>query len=437
MLAAIGSRTMEELFADIPQEHRFPHFDLPEPLSEPEMLRHMREMAARNFVPPPENCFLGAGCYRHYIPPTVDYVLQRGEFYTSYTPYQPELSQGMLQAMFEYQTMVCRLTDMDVANASHYCGATSLAEACLMAVEIARPRRDKIVLSPALHPHYRAVVETYATGQACTPVTGKDGEQDIHGLLSRVGEDTAAVVVQNPNFFGQFEALEGFAEKVHARGALLIVVTDPISLGLFKSPGDYDADVAVMDGQSLGIPPSFGGPHLGIFATRTPYLRRMAGRLVGQTVDREGKRGYVLTLATREQHIRRARAVSNICTNAALGALAASAYLATLGSDGLATVARLCHDKAHYAAGELGKIPGIEVNSQAPDKPFFKEFTVKLPRTAAETGELLLERYGIIGGYDLEPDFPHLKNTMLLAFTELHTRQAIDSLAAALKDICR
>lgn len=434
MLAAIGCAHIEELFADIPSSIRYPRLELPDRLSEPELARTLKELADRNQVLAPEKSFLGGGCYRHYIPATVDFVLQRAEFYTSYTPYQPELSQGMLQAMFEYQTMICQLTGMEVANASHYDGATSLAEACLLALNL--NERTKIALAPGVNPRYRDVVETYLAGHHARIVTDSRRSCDQADLADPVDEETAALVVQTPNFFGQFEGLDGLAENVHAAGALLIVVTDPISLGLFRPPGEYGADIAVLDGQSLGLPVSFGGPHLGVFATRTSLVRRMAGRVVGQTTDAAGRRGYVLTLATREQHIRRERATSNICTNAALSALAASVYLATLGAQGLTRVARLCHAKAHYAADQLAQLDGCVINRHVPDKPFFKEFALSLPKPVAVVNRKLLDDYGIIGGYDLSAEGKGFDNAMLVSITELHSRAAINQLVSAVRDIC-
>jgi glycine dehydrogenase subunit 1 len=433
MLAAIGLTRLEDLFADVPAPIRFPDLKLPPSVSEPDLMREMQARASRNFTVDPAFSFLGAGTYHHFRPATVDYVLSRGEFYTSYTQYQPEVSQGMLQALFEYQSMVCRLTGMEVSNASHYDGATALAEAVLLALNVASGRRSRIVLSPAVHPLYREVLKTYLRGTHAATVVGDEDEiADIERLKSFLGEDTAAFVIQNPNFFGQCEPINGLAELVHRAGALLIVVTDPIALGLYRPPGSYGADLVVADGQCLGIPPSFGGPHLGIFAGRMAHVRRLSGHLVGETVDSEGRRGYVLTLATREQHIRRAKATSNICTNSALCALGAAVYLATLGKRGLRQVAELCFHKSHYAAAEIGKLKGYSVNPHAPAQPFFKEFVVRLPGPAAEINAYLREQYGIIGGYDLGRDYPYLKNHMLVAVTELNTRAGIDRLVLAL-----
>ncbi len=436
MLAAIGAADMAELFADVPEHARFPDLKLPPPLSELDIKREMQALAARNFDADPARAFLGAGTYHHFRPATVDAVLARGEFYTSYTQYQPEVSQGMLQALFEYQSMICRLTGMEVSNASHYDGATALAEAVLLALNVAAGKRSKIVLSPAVHPQYRAVVKTYLRGTHVATLTGdEDTTVDLDRLTVLLDQDAAALVIQNPNFFGQCEAVDGLAEAVHRAGALLIVVTDPIALGLFRPPGDYGADVVVADGQSLGIPPSFGGPHLGIFASRMAHVRRLSGHLVGETVDVDGRRGYVLTLATREQHIRRARATSNICTNSALCALGAATYLATMGTRGLRQVAELCFHKSHYAASEIGKLKGFAVNPQALEQPFFKEFVVRLPCPVAEANDHLRKRHQIIGGYDLGRDYPYLERHMLLAVTEINTRAGIDALVQALGEI--
>jgi glycine dehydrogenase subunit 1 len=430
MLAAIAVSRVEDLFADVPAALRFPKLDLPAALSELDIAREMGALSKRNLDVEPSLSFLGAGVYRHFRPATVDDVLRRGEFYTSYTQYQPEASQGMLQALFEYQSMICRLTGMEVSNASHYDGATALAEAVLLALNVGQGKRRKIILSGAVHPQYRAVTRTYVSGLADISATGDEGGRDLDALKGLIDADTAAFVIQNPNFFGQFENVDGLVEAVHRAGALLIVVFDPIALGLFRPPAAYGADVAVAEGQSLGIPPSFGGPHLGLFTTRMAHVRRISGHLVGETVDQDGRRGYVLTLATREQHIRRAKATSNICTNSAVCALAAAVYLATMGRSGLRRVAELCFHKCHYAAAEIGKLPGFVVNPQGP-APFFKEFVVRLPRAAGEINRRLRDE-GIIGGYDLGTDYPHLADHMLITVTEVNTRAGIDRLVAAL-----
>jgi glycine dehydrogenase subunit 1 len=435
MLAAIGVDSLEALFDAVPADMRFPDLALPPPLSELELDREIRKYAARNYFAPEGRSFLGAGCYRHFIPATVDSVLQRGEFYTAYTPYQPEMSQGMLQAIFEYQSMICRLTGMEVSNASHYDGATSLAEAVLLSLEASRDQRRRIVFSPYVHPHYRAVAETYLRATDAALDVASASEASARSLADRVDEDTAALVVQSPNFLGGIEDLTGVAETVHAKGALLIVVVDPISLGLLRPPGDLGADVVVADGQALGIAPSFGGPSLGIFATRRSHIRRLVGRLVGETEDAAGNRGYVLTLATREQHIRRAKATSNICTNSALGALAAGVYLATVGEAGLRRIAELCFHKSHYAAARLGEIAGCAVNRHAPDGEFFKEFVLSLPIEAATVLNRLHNAHGIVGGYDLARVDPNRRHEMLVAVTEMNTREDIDCFVDAVRAV--
>jgi glycine dehydrogenase subunit 1 len=438
MLAVIGIDRTDGLFEAVPEHVRFPKLKLPPPCSEIEIEREMQALAERNAGADPAASFLGAGAYHHYRPATVDYVLQRGEFYTAYTPYQPEVSQGVLQALFEYQSMMCRLTALEVSNASHYDGATALAEAVLLALGVGQGKRTKILLSPAVHPQYRAVVKTYLRGSHAALVVGDQvAGADLDQLKSQLDDSTAALVIQNPNFFGQFEPVDGLAALVHGAGALLIVVADPIALGRFRPPGAYGADIAVAEGQCLGIAPTFGGPHLGIMTTRMAHVRRLSGHLVGETVDADGRRGYVLTLATREQHIRRAKATSNICTNSTVCALAAATYLATMGRDGLRQVAELCFQKSHYAAGKIGGLDGLSVNPQAPGKPFFKEFVVRLKQPVAAVNRRLREEFGIVGGYDLGADYPHLQHHMLIAVTEVHTRAAIDQLVAALDQIAK
>ncbi len=431
MLEAIGVEKIDDLFETVPARVRFPKLNIPA-ASEMETWWEMQGLSEANADVNHYACFLGAGAYNHYSPHTVDYVLRRGEFYTAYTPYQPEVSQGTLQAMFEYQSMICQLTGMDVSNASHYDGATSLAEGVLLALSATKGNRRKVVISPAVHPQYRQVVRAYLQGTGVSVVGDDDLKVEISHLKSLVDDQTAALVIQNPNFLGQFEDVTGLAGVVHAAGALLIVVADPIALGLFQPPGAYGADVACAEGQALGIPLSFGGPYLGIFATRNTYVRKMAGRLVGETVDADGKRGYVLTLSTREQHIRREKATSNICTNVGLIALGAAVYLATMGKCGLQQVATLCYHKSHYAAQQIGQLKDYRVNPQAV-KPFFKEFVVKCPKPVDEINDLLLEQYDIVGGYDLGRDYPHLKNHMLIAVTETNTKAEIDDLVEGLE----
>jgi len=433
MLEVLGLANLEDLFQDIPEYVRFPHLELPAGRSEMELASHMRALAARNSHVAVSDSFLGAGAYNHFVPATVNEVLGRGEFYTAYTPYQAEASQGMLQAMFEYQSMICQLTGMDVTNASHYDGSTALAEAVRMALNVTPRGREKVILSAALNPHYREVVETYLQGTDARLLGDASPTGDVDNLMTFLDDGVAALVIQNPNFLGQFEDVSGLAEAVHDVGALLIVLADPISLGLFQPPGAYGADVVVADGQPLGIPLSFGGPYLGIFATRQEYVRRMPGRLVGETVDAEGRRGYVLTLAAREQHIRRAKATSNICTNAGLMALAAATYLATMGERGVRQVAELCYQKSHYAAAEIAAIDGLEVNSHAPAKPFFKEFVVPLPLPVADVNRVLRNEFGVIGGFDLGECSPELERHMLIAVTEMNTKQSIDRFVDGLR----
>ncbi len=432
MLDTVGVNTLEALFGGLPGEYLFPALDLPSGISELELEREMRELSALNVALDTRPSFLGAGTYRHFVPAIVNTVLQRGEFYTAYTPYQPELSQGMLQATYEYQSMICGLLGMEVSTASHYDGATALAEAVLMALDIAPGRRRKVLCPASVHPQYRAVVRTYLQGTDAI-LTGDNPSIGMDELVDALDEGVAALVVQTPNFFGGVELLERFADATQRVGALLITVVDPVSLGLFASPGELGADIVVADGQGLGIAQNFGGPHLGILATRRKHVRRLPGRLVGETTDCNGQRGYVLTLGTREQHIRRARATSNICTNAALSALAAAVYLATLGEVGLKRVAQLCYHKAHYAADQLTAIPGVVINPSSQGQPFFKEFVAVLPKPVREVNHVLLERHGIVGGYDLARAYPSHEGHMLIAVTETCTREDIDRLAAGIR----
>jgi glycine dehydrogenase subunit 1 len=397
-----------------------------------EVMWELQNIASANVNTADLACFLGAGAYNHYIPTTVNYVLSRGEFYTAYTPYQPEISQGTLQAMFEYQSMMCALTGMEVSNASHYDGATALAEGVMMAVAVSRGDRRKVVVSPAVHPQYRQVVRTYTQGMELNITGDENLTAAIPDLQKLLDDKTAALVVSSPNFFGQIEDLQGLADAVHAAGALLIVVANPMSLGLLTPPGQFGADIVCGEGQPLGIPLSFGGPYLGFFTTRKNLVRQMAGRLVGETVDVDNQRGYVLTLSTREQHIRREKATSNICSNQGLMALAAAVYMSTLGKCGLRNVAELNYHKAHYAAEQIDALRGFVVDKR---KPFFNEFVVKFPRSVASVNAHLLSEHGILGGYDLGQAYPHLKNHMLVAVTEMNTKEQIDELVAALEHL--
>lgn len=427
MLAAIGVTTIEDLFDAVPSAHRFPRLNLPNPLSEMEILAEMMALADANEHAQEYALFRGAGAYNHYIPSAVNHILSRGEFYTAYTPYQPEISQGTLQATFEYQSMMVALTGMDAANASHYDGATSLAEAVTVALEVTRRKRKKVILSPAIHPHYRGVVQTYHQGTGVKFI-GDKGQATVSDLADMLDENTAMLAIQYPNFFGEVDDLTGLAEKVHNAGALLVVVANPTALAMFKSPGEWGADIVVGEGQPLGIPLSFGGPYLGYFAIRQEYVRRIAGRIIGETNDKEGKRAYVMTLRPREQDIRREKASSNICTNQGLMSLAAAVYMSLLGKRGLRQVAELCYHKAHYAAQQINALQGYTVLQ---GKPFFHEFVVKCPRPVSEINERLIEQ-GIIGGYDLGNDYPHLKGHMLVCVTEVNTKDEIDAFVEAL-----
>lgn len=428
MLRAIGAGSVDELFYDVPAEHRYPGLDLPVPLSELEVLRELQALSARNVSLGGRACFLGAGAYHHFIPSTVAAVTGRAEFYTAYTPYQPEISQGTLQATFEYQSMICQLYGMEVANASHYDGATAVAEAAIMALNAVQNRRQ-VIVSPGLHPEYRATLRTYLQGMDVEIVGDENPTATAADLLDRVSDETACVVVQSPNFYGEIEDLTIIAEAAHSYGALLAVSSNPIALGLLTPPGAYGADIATGEGQPLGLSLSVGGPYLGIFTTRERYVRKMAGRLVGQTVDNHGQRGYVLTLSTREQHIRREKATSNICSNEALCALAAAVYLATMGRRGLRQVAELCYQKAHYAAGEIGRLPGYQLLS---DRPFFNEFVVRCPQPPDRLNRRLLDA-GIVGGYDLGKVHPALEGRLLLCATEMNTKAEIDLLVKVLR----
>jgi glycine dehydrogenase subunit 1 len=434
MLKTIGVNRVEDLFRDVPQERLFPNLDLPPALTEMEVLTEMQDLAWANDTARDSICFLGAGAYNHYVPSAVDSILRRGEFYTAYTPYQPEISQGTLQAIFEYQSMVAGLTGMDVSNASHYDGATAVAEAVNMAYHVFRGKRPKVVLSPGLHPHYRETVRTYNRGSEVAIVGDEQGYDLTAGpesLESFLDEKTCIVVVQYPDFFGRIYDFEALAQAVHDAGALLAVSVNPLSLGLLKPPGEFGADIVTGEGQPLGIPLSYGGPYLGLFATREEYVRKMAGRLVGETVDNRDQRAYVLTLTAREQHIRRDRATSNICTNQGLMALAATVYMSLLGKHGLRQVAELCYHKAHYAAGSIAKIDGFDLWSSA---PFFDEFVVRAPAPVSEINAHLLE-HNILGGYDLGQDYPDLKDHFLIAVTEMNSREDIDTLVDVLAEV--
>ena len=435
MLQTIGVKTLDDLFEDIPEKYRFPDLNLPPALTEMEAMDELSGLAQVN-----ENVrqdlvsFLGAGMYNHYIPSVVDHILRRGEFYTAYTPYQPEISQGTLQAIFEYQSLMSVLTGMDVSNASHYDGATATAEAVNLAYAQFRGKRKKVIVSPTVHPQYRAVLRTYTQGMELE-VAGDDQNANLdsnpNDLAALVDENTSLLIVQYPDFFGRVYDYTKLIDAAHASGALVCVVANPTALAMFKTPGSMGADIVVGDGQPLGIPMWYGGPSVGFFTTRKNFVHKMAGRLVGETVDNRGQRAYVLTLTAREQHIKRERATSNICTNQGLIALGTAVYLSLLGKKGLRQVAELCYQKAHYAAAQLSKIDGMGLCFT---EPFFHEFALCINRPVDEVNEHLLE-HGILGGYDLGQDYPALKDHMLIAVTEMNSKEEIDMLVEALSEI--
>ena len=418
MLRFIGLNSIDDLFADIPAEFRNPPLNIPPPLSELELKSELEDLARLNHDITNYACFLGAGVYNHFTPSIVRPIMTRGEFLTSYTPYQAEASQGTLQVAYEFQTMVCNLMKMDVANDGMYDGATSLAEAALMACRVTK--KSRICILDTVSPLYREVVETYARPQGL----------NIHILDAanpQLPDGSACLLTQYPNFFGYIENLASYKSVVQADDALLVVSADPVATALFRPPGEYGADIVTGEGQGLGISPSFGGPYVGLFCTKTQYLRHMPGRIVGRTVDTTGRTGYVLTLQTREQHIRRERATSNICTSQALLALAATVTIASLGKAGLKQVAELCYHKAHYAASLIEQVPGFSLLQNG---TFFKEMVVKCPGNPTRINQRLLES-GIIGGLDISDI---MTNCMLLCVTEMNTRDDIDALVKVLSE---
>lgn len=434
MLAAIGASSVQELFDTIPSAvlESADFSGVAPALDDISLRKHLIALSSKNADMDRYPCFLGAGIYDHYIPPVVGHVTGRSEFYTAYTPYQPEVSQGVLQSIYEFQTLVSRLTGMEVANASLYDGATALAEAVLMACDLTK-RRD-VVVAQTVHPAYRQTLRTYMEAFADSvkevPYVSATGAIDLDALTQTIDDHTACVVVQYPNFFGTIEDLRTLADVAHAKGALLLVSVDPIALGVLETPGALGADIVTGEGQALGCYPAFGGPLLGLMACRKEYIRRIPGRIVGATVDIEGTRAYVMTLRTREQDIRRDTATSNICTNQALFALAATVYLSAMGKTGFAQVANLCLQKAHYAATEIAKLPGYE--ALFPAAPFFKEFVVRTPEAPEAINKRLLEA-GMLGGLPLAAEYPELGNAMLLCVTEQRSKEEIDALVAALK----
>lgn len=432
MLNTIGIDSTEELFSDIPENVRFNNeLNLKKPANEYKLKKELTDMAAKNANLKQNRSFLGAGVYDHFIPSVVDHVISRSEFYTAYTPYQPEISQGELQAIFEFQTMISELTGMPVANSSMYDGGTSLAEAVNLSA--AQTKRKKILVSKAVHPQSRAVIETYAKGPGLeiVEIDLQDGKTDVNQLSDVIDDETASIVVQYPNFLGQLEPMEEIQTLLESKKkTMFIVSSNPLALGYLTPPAAFGADIVVGDTQVFGIPAQFGGPHCGYFATTKKLMRKVPGRLVGQTTDEDGVRGFVLTLQAREQHIRRDKATSNICSNQALNALASSVAMSSIGKHGLRKMAAINMKKARYAKQVLQQA-GVTV---AYEGAFFNEFVVKLNKPAASINDRLLEK-GFIGGYDLEKDYPGLTGYMLVAVTEIRTKEEIDQFAKELRDI--
>jgi len=438
MLRVIGAGSIDELFRDVPQEARLtgPIEGLPMHASEMAVERHMTALSRKNMVAGDVPFFLGCGAYRHHVPASADHIIQRGEFLTSYTPYQPEIAQGTLQLLFEFQTQVARLFGCEVANSSMYDGSTAMWEAIVMGHRITR--RNKTIISSGVHPHYVSVAKTMAKfteDQLDTSLPELDARTDAEAIIARIDSETSAVVLQYPDILGRIADLTPIAEAAHAAGALLIaVVTEPVALGLIRSPGEMGADIVVGEGQSIGVGLQFGGPYVGLFACREKHVRQMPGRLAGETVDAEGKRGFVLTLSTREQHIRREKATSNICTSSVLCALAFTAHLTLLGEKGLRQLASLNHARACEVADRLAAIPGVSLVSDT----FFNEFTVKLPVEARPAVHAMVEK-GVLGGVSLGrlyPGIESLQNGLVIAVTETVSNEDIGALEVALKEVC-
>ncbi|WP_078413743.1 aminomethyl-transferring glycine dehydrogenase subunit GcvPA [Priestia abyssalis] len=430
MLQTIGVSSVDELFADIPESVRFQGtYNIKEAASESELVKELSKLSAKNANVKEHSSFLGAGVYDHYMPIIVDHVISRSEFYTAYTPYQPEISQGELQAIFEFQTMICELTGMDVANSSMYDGGTALAEAAMLSA--GQTKNKKILVSAAVHPESRDVLKTYAKGQylEVIEIPAKEGVTDLDALSAHMDSDVACVLVQYPNFFGQIEPLKEIEQIAHQGKTMFVVSSNPLALGALTPPGSFGADIVVGDAQPFGIPTQFGGPHCGYFATTAKLMRKIPGRLVGQTTDEDGKRGFVLTLQAREQHIRRDKATSNICSNQALNALAASVAMTALGKKGVKEMALQNIHKARYAMKALQE-KGFSLVFTG---PFFNEMVVVFNHSVTEINDYLISK-GIIGGYDLGRDYPELENHMLIAVTELRTKQEIDQLVKELGD---
>ncbi|CUU04971.1 glycine dehydrogenase (decarboxylating) alpha subunit [Armatimonadetes bacterium GBS] len=435
MLATIGVASIRDLFQDIPDSLYLKEpLPIPDGLDEHALFKRLARLASQNADTTRYLSFLGAGAYDHFIPSIVQTLISRGEFLTAYTPYQPEASQGLLQSIFEFQTMVCELTGMEVANASMYDASTALAESALMACQITG--RSRVIASQAIHPHYRQVLRTYlwTNSRELVEIPHAEGITDSDALRAAIDDQTACVLVQYPNFFGLIEPLAPMVETAHQHGALAIVCADPMALGVLKPPGEYGVDIVVGEGQSLGNAMGFGGPFLGLFACKQEYVRRIPGRIVGQTTDSEGRRGFVMTLRTREQDIRREKATSNICTNEALCALASTIFMSALGKQGFRELAETCTQKAHYAAQRLTEIPGVAL--RFPKTPFFKEFVLELPLSARAVCDRLLDKQ-ILAGLPLEPYYPNMENALLVCVTETRTREEIETFAESLADALR
>lgn len=430
MLATIGISSVDELFSPVPDDIRFPELNLPRSLTEMEASRRMQDLAGMNLVPDPEDNYMGAGSYQHYVPATVGQILSRGEFYTAYTPYQPEVAQGTLQVIYEFQSMVAALLGTEVANASMYDGATAFAEGALMTVASSK-KKNRIVLAGTVHPAYRQVMHTYVdhAGVIVTEVQpANEFVLNVDDITPHLGDDVACVAIAYPNFFGAIEDVQAIADAAHNAGTALVVTTSPVPLGILKSPGELGADVVTAEGQSLGVAQSYGGPYVGLLGSTRALVRQMPGRIAGVTTDSEGKRGYVLTLQTREQHIRREKATSNICTNQGLMATAATVYMSTLGPEGFKEVSTAAYANAHYLAERMAEIEGFE---PAFSDEFFNEFTIKTSEPASAILEKLLAE-GILSGVDLGQFDPGWSNLLLIAATELNTKEGIDRLIEVL-----
>jgi glycine dehydrogenase subunit 1 len=431
MMAAIGIDSVDSLFEAIPADVRFPTLNLPPSLTEMEAAARMQELASKNVVPALGKTFLGAGSYSHFVPATVGQILARGEFYTAYTPYQPEVAQGTMQVIYEFQSMIAALFDMDVANASMYDGATAMAEGALITISNTK-KRTKVVVSGTVSPAYRDVLRTYTSALPIElvelPIPASGFVQHAEDFRPHLSDDLACIVVQYPNFFGGIEDVQAVADIAHEAGAKLVVSTSPVPLGLLNPPGALGADVVTAEGQSLGVAQSFGGPYVGLMATRQEFIRQMPGRLAGITTDSEGKRGFVLTLQTREQHIRREKATSNICTNQGLMATAATVYMSTMGPEGFREVATRSFQNAHYLSSEIAKLDGF---GQPLEAPFFHEFVISCPKPVREINQHLAKE-GFIGGFDLGTVDPALDHLMIVCTTELQSKATIDAFVALL-----